>query len=220
MSSRILQEGEEQRIATDLFQDLFRMSLQRRNENQVDTVGERELSLFVTQNDDIQQSIWNEILAPENKGLSGEFDFRLYARYPTDTVEALGESVHQIKSITMPSRIIPGFGQGARSSVPLLQYLREWHQNHKEPFPFHNLVHCIIEDPACHSTVIDHRLFSFEHRTHLRQQVVEFFREENRRHPEVKIPRVIVYSQRTGPDRCSDCSAEVRRRRLGRLLGH
>ncbi|KAF5872407.1 uncharacterized protein Bfra_005766 [Botrytis fragariae] len=220
MSFGTLKEREEERITTDLFQDLSRMSLQRQDENQVDEVGERELSLFVTQNDDIQQSIWSEILALENKVLTDEFDFRLYARYPTDTVEALRESVHQIESITMPSRIIPSFNQGARPDIPLLQYLREWHQDHEEPFPFHNLTHCVIEDPACHPTATDHRLFSSEYCTYVRQQVVEFFREENRRHPEVRIPRVIVYSQRIGPDRCSDCIAEIRRRRLGRLLGH
>lgn len=220
MSSRILQEREEELITTDLFQDLFRMSLQRQDENQVDEVGEQELSLFVAQNDDIQQSIWSEILAPEDKELTDEFDFRLYARYPTDTVEALGESVHQIESITMPSKIIPGFSQGARLNMPLIQYLRAWHQDHEEPFPFHNLTHCIIEDPACHPTVTGHRLFSSEYCTYVRKQVVGFFREENRRHPEVRIPRVIAYTQHTGPDRCSDCNAEVRRRRLGRLLRH
>ncbi|TGO40219.1 hypothetical protein BHYA_0040g00270 [Botrytis hyacinthi] len=220
MSSRILQGHEEERITTDLFQDLFRMSLQRQDENQVDEVGEQELSLFVAQNDDIQQSIWSEILAPEDKGLKDEFDFRLYARYLTDTVEALGESLHKIESITMPSKIITGFSQGARLNIPLVQYLREWHQDHEEPFPFRNLTHCIIEDPACHPTATDHRLFSSEHCTYVRKQVVGFFREENRRHPKVRIPRVIAYIQRTGPDRCSDCKAEVRRRRLGRLFGH
>ncbi|TGO90442.1 hypothetical protein BPOR_0064g00050 [Botrytis porri] len=160
MSSRILKEHEEERITTDMFQDLFRMTLQREDENQVDEVGDRELSLFVTQNDEIQQSIWSEILAPENRGLTDEFDFRFYARYPTDTIEALGESVHEIESITMPSRIISGFGQGARPNIPILEYLRQWHQEHEEPFPFHRLTHCIIEDPTCHPMATDHRLFS------------------------------------------------------------
>ncbi|KAF7854431.1 uncharacterized protein EAF02_011606 [Botrytis sinoallii] len=163
MSSRILQEHEEEQIATDLFQDLFRMSLQRQDENKVDEVGEQELSLFVTQKDDIQQSIW---------------------------IEALGESVHQIESITMPSKIIPGFSQGARLNMPLIQYLRAWHRDHKEPFPFQNLTHCIIEDSACHPTVTGHKLFSSEHCAYVRKQVVGFFREENRRHPEVRIPEL------------------------------
>ncbi|KAM0145195.1 hypothetical protein ACHAP3_000318 [Botrytis cinerea] len=220
MSSRILQEREEEQITTDLFQDLFRTSLQRQDENQVNKVGEGETSLFVTQNEDIQHSIYSEILALETEGLTDDFDFRLYARYPTYKVEALGENIHQIESITMPSRIIPGFDQGTRPSMALLQYLREWHQEHEEPFPFHKLTHCIIEDLSCIPASTGHRLFSSDYCTYVRQQVVEFFREENRRHPEVRIPRVIAYSQKTGTGRCCDCIAEIRRRRLGRLLGH
>lgn len=220
MSFAVFQEYEEKQITMDLFQDLSRVSLQRQDENQVVRTGKRELSSFTSQEDDIRTLIWKEFTTVATGELKTEFDYRFYTRYPTDTVEFLGETIHQIRSITMPSSIIPDSGlTSTRRIIPLQEYLRQWHQNHDDPFPFQNLTHCIIEDPPCENPKIPgHRLKEADYCLYVQQQVMAFFRQQNARHPEVRIPEIIVRSQRIGVEQCKDCIAEARRKRIARSL--
>ncbi|KAJ8060552.1 hypothetical protein OCU04_010868 [Sclerotinia nivalis] len=261
------------KVIIDLFQDLFKMSQEREDEREGVESGEVELSLFARQNEDIRRLIWQAIMAPETRGLTREYDYRLHIRYPItsqineesramtqtyypdiwdreaggmpilwppmrfnvqtdslyitndrhmiDTARALGNNLSRIQSIAMPSRIIPGINiVPAHPAVPLQDYLQQWHQDHEEPFPFQTLTHCIVEDPPCNTPMApSHRLSESGYCTYMRQAVEEFFQAEKSRHPEFRIPRVIVVPQRTGPDLCRDCIAEARRIGLGSWRG-
>ncbi|KAF7869673.1 hypothetical protein EAF04_004457 [Stromatinia cepivora] len=58
------------------------MSQEREEEREGVESGEGELSLFVRQNEDVRRLIWQAIMAPETRGLTREYDYRLHIRYP------------------------------------------------------------------------------------------------------------------------------------------
>lgn len=138
-------------------------------------------------------------------------------RHMVDTIRALGKNLSQIQSISVPSRIIPGINIiPAHPAVPLPEYLHKWHQDHEETFPFQNLTHSIVEDPLCSMSMsLMHRLSEPGYCAYIRQAVEEFFQEENRRHPEFRIPMVIIVPQRTRPTPCRDCIGQAIRVEVG-----
>ncbi|CAD6448639.1 6f745a10-c84d-4bef-abc2-a6132094e53a-CDS [Sclerotinia trifoliorum] len=233
---------------------------------------EVDLSLFASQNEDVRRLIWHAIMAPETRGLTREFDYRLYTRYPItsqinqesramtqtyypdiwdrtsgmpiiwppmrfnvqidslyitnerhmiDTIRALGKNLSRIRSIAVPSRIIPSTNiVPAYSAVPLPKYLQQWQKHNEGTFPFQTLTHCIIEDLPCDMPMYMHRLSEPGYCAYIRQAVEEFFQEQNRHNPEFRIPKVIVVPQITGPSLCRDCIAEIRREGLGFLASN
>ncbi|APA12956.1 predicted protein [Sclerotinia sclerotiorum 1980 UF-70] len=190
------------------------MSQESEEEREGVESGEVELSLFARQNEDALHKISHYL---SNKRRKPCDDSNVLPKHMGPNKWALGKNLSQIQSISVPSRIIPGINIiPAHPAVPLPEYLHKWHQDHEETFPFQNLTHSIVEDPLCSMSMsLMHRLSEPGYCAYIRQAVEEFFQEENRRHPEFRIPMVIIVPQRTRPTPCRDCIGQAIRVEVG-----